>query len=215
MNRMKTLGMTMSLLALGACSPQQNTSEKNTEQQTAASDKNQVVETIMARRSIRKYKPQPVESDKLQQIIECGINAPNGRHLESWEVRIVNTPELMEELNKGYIAYQKKMGRKRESHPSYGAPTLIFIAYNKEYDLSQVDCGLLGGNMILTAQSLGLGTCCLGGLARYLDSADGAEMLKRLDLPETHQLLYAIALGYPDEQPAAKSRDMGKVKWVK
>ena len=214
MNRMKTLGMAMALLALGACSPQQNANEKNTEQQTDVS-KNQVVETIMARRSIRKYKPQAIEADKLQQIIECGINAPNGRHLESWEVRIVNTPELMEELNKGYNVYHKKMGRKRETHPSYGAPTLIFIAYNKEYDLSQVDCGLLGGNMILTAQSLGLGTCCLGGLARYLDSADGADMLKRLDLPETHQLLYAIALGYPDEQPEAKSRDMGKVKWVK
>ena len=117
MNRIKTLGMAMALLALGACSPQQNTSEKNTEQQTDVS-KNQVVETIMARRSIRKYKPQAIEADKLQQIIECGIIAPNGRHLESWEVRIVNTPELMEELKKGYNDYQKKMGRKRETHPS-------------------------------------------------------------------------------------------------
>ena len=218
MKRMKTLGMAMALLALGACSPQKNASDKTTEQTTeqqADTNNNQVVETIMARRSIRKYKPQPVEENKLQQIIECGIKAPNGRHLESWEVRILNTPELMEELNKSYRAYQKKMGKKRESHPSFGAPTLIFIAYNKEYDLSQVDCGLLGGNMILTAQSLGLGTCCLGGLARYLESADGADMLKRLDLPETHQLLYAIALGYPDEQPNAKSRDFGKVKWVK
>lgn len=59
---------------------------------------NQVVETIMARRSIRKYKQQPVEKDKLQQILECGINAPNGMGRQSWEIRVVDTPELLAEI---------------------------------------------------------------------------------------------------------------------
>ena len=215
MKKVMTFGIALSLLALGACSQQQNSSENKSDQQVPAVEKNQVVETIMARRSIRKYKSQPVEDEKMQEIIKCGINAPNGKHLESWQVRIVNTPELMEELNKGYNAYLKKNGRKREMHPSYGAPVLIFIAYDDSYDLSQVDCGLLGANMILTAESLGLGTCCLGGLARYLNSPDAADMLKRLDLPSSHHLLYAISLGYPDEHPAAKPRTIDKVKFIK
>ena len=50
----------------------------------------QVVETIMSRRSIRKYKPQPVEREKMEQIINCGINAPNGMNKQSWEVRVVD-----------------------------------------------------------------------------------------------------------------------------
>ena len=213
MNKLITLSMSLTLMALSACTPQQNSGDTGTK--CPASDKNQVVETIMARRSIRKYKPQAVEKDKMDQIIKCGINAPNGRHLESWEVRIINTPEVMKELEEGYNTYLKNNGRTVGKHPSYGAPTLILIAYNKEYDLSQVDCGLLGANMILTAQSLQLGTCCLGGVARYLSSPEGAPVMKRLNLPETHQLLYAIALGYPDEEPAAKSRNIGKVQFVK
>ena len=215
MKKVITLAMALSLMGLGACSQQQNPSENKVDQQAPAVQRNQVVETIMSRRSIRKYKQQPVEDEKMQEIIKCGINAPNGKHLESWEVRIVNTPDLMEELNRGYNAYLKKNGRKREMHPSYGAPALIFIAYDKSYDLSQVDCGLLGANMILTAESLGLGTCCLGGLARYLNSPEAADMLKRLDLPSSHNLLYAISLGYPDEHPAAKSRNINKVKFIR
>ena len=134
---------------------------------------------------------------------------------QSWEIRVVNTSEFMAEIDKGYAAYKTKNGAKRNMHASFGAPCLIFIAYDKTYDLSQVDCGLLGGNIILSAQSMGLGTCCLGGLIRYVNSPDGAEILKHLDFPKTHQLLYAIALGYPDEAPKAKPRDEAKIKFIK
>ena len=59
---------------------------------------NQVINTIMERRSIRKYKPQAVERDKMDIILKCGINAPNGQNKQSWEVRVVDNPELMEAM---------------------------------------------------------------------------------------------------------------------
>ena len=52
---------------------------------------NGTIETIMARRSIRKYKSTPVSRDTLNMILECGINAPNGQNRQSWEVRVVDT----------------------------------------------------------------------------------------------------------------------------
>ena len=216
---MKNLGLGMAL-ALSACGPAQQSStsaeaaDGQANQPTVAVQQNQVVETIMARRSVRKYKPQPVEEEKLQEIIKCGINAPNGRYKQSWEVRIVRSPEFMAEIEKGYTAYQEKSGKKRINHPSFGAPLLVFIAYDDTYDLSQVDCGLIGANMILSAQSMGLGTCCLGGIARFMQSPEASSLLKRLDFPETHHLLYAISMGYPDETPGAKPRDVEKVKII-
>ena len=80
------------LVSLSACTP----SQKSTEVQNVTSE-NQVIETIMSRRSIRKYKQQPVEQEKLQQILDCGINAPNGQNKQSWEIRVVNTPEYISE----------------------------------------------------------------------------------------------------------------------
>lgn len=56
---------------------------------------NAVIETILSRRSIRKYKDQAVNRDTMQIILNCGINAPNGQNKQSWEVRVVDNPEFI------------------------------------------------------------------------------------------------------------------------
>lgn len=56
---------------------------------------NLVIETIMARRSVRMYKDMPVERCKLQKIVECGINAPSGMNKQPWQVRVVAVIILM------------------------------------------------------------------------------------------------------------------------
>lgn len=175
---------------------------------------NDVVETIMARRSVRKYTPRPVDNAKLYQILKCGINAPNGMYKQSWEVRVVRNKELLAKIDAGFAAEREKMGKPGKGKAFYGAPCLIFIAYDPTYDMSQVDCGLLGENIIISAQSMGLGTCCLGQLTRFITSEEAKELYDQLDFPDTHKLLYAISLGYPAEHPAAKARDMGKVKFI-
>ena len=57
---------------------------------------NLVIETIMARRSVRMYKDMPVERCKLQKIVECGINAPSGMNKQPWQVRVVDSREYID-----------------------------------------------------------------------------------------------------------------------
>lgn len=182
--------------------------------QNLGSVDNEVVKTIMARRSVRKYTQHPIEDVKLNEILRCGINAPNGMFKQSWQVRVVRNKELLAKIDAGFAAEREKMGKPGKGKAFYGAPCLIFIAYDPNYDLSQVDCGLLGENIILAAQSMGLGTCCLGQLTRFITSEEAKELYAELDFPDTHKLLYAISLGYPAENPKAKPRDMGKVKFI-
>jgi nitroreductase len=93
------------------------------------------------------------------------------------------------------------------------APAVIFVA--SPAGEGQLDCGLLGENMMIAAQSLGLGTCCLGGPIHFMkESEAAAPYLQRLGLSEGYELLYAIAVGYPDESPEAKPRDTSKVLFV-
>lgn len=181
-----------------------------------ADSTNQVIETIMARRSVRKYLPQPVNRDTMQVILDCGINAPNGQNKQSWAIRVVDNPEFINGLTEVY----KKANPKVAEDPNFrnmfrNAPTVVFIANDTAYDFSQVDCGLLGENMVLSAWSMGIGSCCLGGPIRFMKTDPGAaEYLKRLNIPEGYDLLYCIAFGYPDESPAAKPRDASKVMFV-
>ncbi len=66
----------------------------------------------------------------------------------------------------------------------------------------------------LSAWSMGIGSCCLGGPVRFMKSPAAAEYMKQLGFSEGYELLYAIAFGYPDEMPAAKPREVSKVKFV-
>ena len=200
---------------LGSCA-----SAPQKEEATAKTDETNrteaVLETIMTRRSIRQYKPQAVNRDTMQIILNCGINAPNGQNKQSWEVRVVDNPDFINGLTEVY----KKENPQAANEPGFknmfrNAPTVVFVANDGAYDFSQVDCGLLGGNMMLSAWSMGIGSCCLGGPARFMtDSPAAAEYLKKLDFPEGYKLLFCIAFGYPDETPAAKPRNAAKVRFI-
>lgn len=174
--------------------------------------KNETIETIMARRSIRKYKADVVERGKLKAIMECGINAPNGQNKQSWEVRVVDSPEVMNEIKQIMIdAYDEKVvGCFR------GAPVMVFIARDLSYDFSAYDCGLMAENMMLAAQALGIGSICLGSPVRLInDNPACAPILERLGFSEGYELSLCVGLGYADEAPEAKPRDKGKVLFVK
>ena len=174
--------------------------------------KNETIETIMARRSIRKYKADVVERAKLKAIMECGINAPNGQNKQSWEVRVVDSPEVMNEIKQIMIdAYDEKVvGCFR------GAPVMVFIARDLSYDFSAYDCGLMAENMMLAAQALGIGSICLGSPVRLInDNPACAPILERLGFSEGYELSLCVGLGYADEAPEAKPRDKGKVLFVR
>lgn len=202
------------LLCLSSCGGQAKQAQPAAGNE--ADSTNQVIETIMARRSVRKYLPQPVNRDTMQVILDCGINAPNGQNKQSWAIRVVDNPEFINGLTEVYKKANPKVAEDPNSRNMFrNAPTVVFIANDTAYDFSQVDCGLLGENMILSAWSMGIGSCCLGGPIRFMKTDPGAaEYLKRLNIPEGYDLLYCIAFGYPDESPAAKPRDASKVMFV-
>ena len=160
---------------------------------------NEVINNIMARRSVRKYLDKPVEHEKLEAVALAGINAPSAMNRQNWAVRIIEDQKLMADVK----------GQTRN------APNLICVCAPTDgrFDL---DAGLLGQNMMLAAQSLGLGTCIQTGPIRFLTTDEKAQAFREsLDIPEGYKLLYVIAIGYPGEQPEAKPRDVSKVKYIK
>lgn len=214
-----TFFKTLAILCIGgmtACTQPAQQDDKTSQETVQKEQPNAVIETIMSRRSIRKYKPEPVSRDTMETILECGINAPNGMNKQSWEIRVVDNPDFINGITEVY----KKANPKAAEDPSFknmfrNAPTVVFIAHDPGYDCSQIDCGLLGENMILSAWSMGIGSCCLGGPVRFINTnPDAAPYLQKLGFSEGYRLLYCIAFGHPDETPAAKPRTMDKVKYV-
>ena len=177
---------------------------------------NAVIQNIMALRSIRKYKDTPVEHEKLELIAKCGINAPSGMNSQKWAVRVVEDYGLISALTEIYKKENADMVRRDPNFKNMfrNVPNIICVATERGGSL--LDAGMLGENMMLAAQSLGLGTCCLGGPVRFLNSSEEAKRyLERLNLPDNYELVFILAVGYPDEEPEARPRDEGKIEYVR
>lgn len=173
-----------------------------------------VADNIMSRRSIRQYQPRAISRDTLDLLVRHGINAPNGRNRQSYEIRIVDNPELLSEISAAVLHDNPSEGNKNGSI-FFGAPCVIFLANDTQYDMSQVDCGLLGENIILSAWSMGIGSCCAAHPVRLMkESPSCAPLIERLGFSKDFNLLYSIALGFPDESPDARPRKYEMAKYI-
>ena len=173
---------------------------------------NPVIENIMSRRSIRQYKPEPVKRETMDVILNCGINAPNGMNRQSWEVRVIDKPEKVAELKAAMVKAHPQMKPEMVEGCFRNAPTLVFVGTDGSYDFATIDCGLLTENIVLSAWSLGVGSVCLGSPIRFI--MESPEALEMLQFSEGFKPVICIGLGYPDEAPEAKPRDISKVKYV-
>ena len=206
----KLLIGTFAVLSMISCSIQEKQMVSVVDKQTT------IDEIIMSRRSIRKWKEKPISRDTLDIIMKHGINAPNGKGIQVYEVRVIDKPDLLKEMSDAVVKDMPKVGERDGFRNIFvDAPCVVFIAAYKDYDLSQVDCGLLGENIILSAWSMGIGSCCLGSSARMLNTSESAApYLKKLDFSDDYKLLYCIALGYPEETPDARPRNEEKVHFI-
>jgi nitroreductase len=203
--KLKTFIMAcMGILAVISC--------KHTDE-TSLDMKNEVIEAIMNRRAIRVYKPERVEPEVLEKIIECGVNAPSALNKQSWEIRVVNNLDLLDEIKDALVASNPDCDPAEVRDCFRQARTVLFIANDTTFPISAIDCGIFVQNIMLSAYSLGVGSVCLGRPIPFLENCP--EVMSRLDFSEGYKPVICVGLGYPDETPTPKPRDFSKVRYIK
>lgn len=205
------------LLGIAAALSMTACNENKQLQQTADIDTASVVnDLMMSRRSIRAYKDSVISREILNEILKYGINAPNGQNLQSYEIRVIDSPALIDSITQAVVKDNPKIAERDGFKNIFvNAPCVVCIACDTQYDMAQIDCGLLGENIILAAWAKGIGSCCLGSFARWiLDSPSAKPYLDRMAFSKGYKLLYCIALGYPAETPKAKPRRDDMIKFM-
>lgn len=212
-NMKKTFWGMAAALMLAAC----DTHGAKEMMAAAATDSASVVTNLMmSRRSIRAYKDSTISRETLGDILRCGINAPNGMNRQSYEIRVIDSPALIDSITAAVVRDNPQVAEREGFKNIFvNAPCVVCIASDTAYDLAQVDCGLLGENILLAAWVRGIGSCCLGSSARWLkDSPSARPYLDRMAFSPGYELLYCIALGYPAETPEAKPRRDDMIRFV-
>ena len=185
---------------------------------------NEVVKTILARRSIRAFKKTPqLTDDQLETLIACGFAAPSGANSQTWHMVVVQDADLLAGINEGFVKMVKALPVippvmvERLKNPDYSvffhAPTAILVCFDTAK--GPTNSAFLAENIVLAAQSLGLGTCYIGGVLDFVRSPAGEPYLKRLQIPEGYSAAYFLSVGTPDESPDARPRDKTKISWVR
>ena len=182
---------------------------------------NELTRIIKERRSIRKYKNEQITEEQLQTLLECGFLAPSGGNSQNWHVTVVQSKDFIDRLsavNREQVLADKELPqaiKDRFSQSGYsvafGAPTVLFISAKG----SDVNACFLAEHIVLAAESLGLGTCYIGGIMGFLKGEDGKDFVEELGVPEGYELLYGITVGIPDERPEPKPRDYTKVNYLR
>lgn len=186
---------------------------------TESQKKSGVIEAIEARRSVRAYKDTPVEHEKLELLAKCGVLAPSAMNRQEWEVRIVENKAWIDGATATYLKAIEGTGKADYMlTPTFknifrNAAAVIFVGA-PDGVFSGENVGCMAQNIMLAATELGLGTCFLGSVQMMFAEPAMAEHLQSLGFSDGYKLRYALAVGYPDESPEAKPRDMSKIKFV-
>jgi len=161
--------------------------------------------TLKTRRSCRAHKPDHVEEEKLNAILEAGTCAATGMGKQSPIILVVKDPAVREKLAKLNAA---AMGMNID--PFYGAPELLVVLANKAMPTYLYDGSLVMGNMMNAAADLGVASCWVHRAKEEFESEEGRAILKELGIEGDYEGIGNLILGYaagPAPSPAPRKAD--------
>jgi nitroreductase len=150
-----------------------------------------IFDVIKNRRSIREYKSKPIESEKLEKILEITHLAPSAKNRQPWKIILVDDGDLKEKL------VDAAKGQDFLSQ----APYIVVICVNEKRCYQEhgdymtsfaVDGAIFMDHLTLVAKAYGLGTC-------WVAKFNEKEVKKLLHIPEDYRVVIMSPLGYPDE----------------
>jgi len=190
----------------------------------------QAVQFLRARRSIRFFRKQPVEKEKLQRLIEIARYAPSGGNLQLVEWIVFTDGDRIKEIAARTVEWMRKvLEQAPQLVPPYfplivgawdmgynsvtwSAPVLIVASAPKEATTGMIDVSLALCYLDLAARKLGLGTCWAGLVEGALQGSPA--LRESVGLPDGHPYHYAMMVGYPKRKYARlPERKAPKITW--
>lgn len=186
-----------------------------------------IYELVRQRRSIRKYKPDPIPREIVERVLEAATWAPSGKNLQNWRFFVLQgeyRDQALEVTKKAWDNIRPVLERRlkpslyqfteRFFYTLGDAPIIIF-AYNQPNpeEKNQTSLGsvyMAVENLLLAAQAEGLGTCAMGSPLEVREEVDELLGVTGTEL----QLVCGITLGYPDHEPPAAPRQLDRIVWL-
>ena len=177
---------------------------------------NQTIKDIISRRSVKKYIDKAVPQELLEQIVKAGTYAPTGRNSQSPIIIAVTNKEMRDKLsriNLDIIMGKNLATSSGHSDPFYGAPVVLMVLAKKDVATRVYDGSLVMENMMVAANSLGLGSCWIHRAKETFETEEGKQILRDLGIEDEYEGIGNCIVGYAAEN-ACKPQAERKPDWV-
>ncbi len=187
---------------------------------------NEVLTAIFERRSVRKYKQDPIRDEYVDVIVQAGLHAPSSKNAQAWHILVIQNRETIDRVTEEVKAAILRAGVEKylalANNPKYrvnftGAPVFAIVSANPAVTTCPAeDCSCLLENMFLAAHSLTIGSCWVNQLGCVTDEPRFREVLTALGVPAANKVYGAAAFGYADgPTPKPLERKTGTFAIVK
>lgn len=172
---------------------------------------NDVLKTLLNRRSVRSYSPEQIKEEDLQAILEAGQFAPSAMNEQPWHFTVVQNKDVLQKITE---ATKKAMNRNTD--PFYGAPTLILVFADKNAIAPVQDASLAIGNMLNAAASLGVSSCWIHAVNALFAGKEALAFTAELGIPEDTISVGSLVLGSnAGSEPVASSRKENTINFIR
>lgn len=174
---------------------------------------NQTIHDIISRRSIRKFRPDPVPEEMLNQVIEAGLYAASGKNHQSSVILAITDSAMIRQLSE---TNRQIWGKPEGVDPFFGAPAVLVVLDKADWRNRVYDGSLVMGNLMLAAHSLGLGSCWVHRAKEEFEQPEWQEFLHSIGLEGEYEGIGHCVIGWPDgELPGPLPRKEDRVFWLK
>ena len=182
----------------------------------------ETLNNIYDRYTCRNFKETPITDKQIEYLVKAALSAPSARNIQPWHVIVVTDKTLIDELDvegmnilsaeEDKAMYDVFMSRGGKMF--YNAPCLIFVLSDGS-KWGTLDCGILCQNVVLAAESLGLGTCIVGMAGVPINGPKAEEYQKRLGFPEGHTFAIGVLVGEIISGKEPHEHERSKISYIK
>jgi len=181
---------------------------------------NKTIQDIITRRSVKKYLDKQVPLELVEEVAKAGTYAPSGMNRQSAKIIAVTNKAMRDRLsriNLEIVVGGNLTTSSGHSDPFYGAPVVLVVLAKKEIGTHLYDGSLVMENMMVAANSLGLGSCWIHRAKETFETEEGKQILRELGIEDEYEGIANCILGFaaPNATKPQAPRKKDFIVWVK
>ncbi len=165
---------------------------------------NEVINAILARRSVRAFQDRQIKKEDLDVILKCASYAPSAMNTQNWHFTAIRDAAFIEKVNGWIVSEIKESGNpnlegilERSNGKIFrNAPCIVVVSTERQDRFGIINASAATQNMLLAAHSLGIGSCWIGTVGILGTSKRADYYAAELKIPKGHAPFFGVTLGY-------------------